>query len=39
MLGQLYNIADDPFEQVDLWGDYPEKVQEMNQILETIKND
>ncbi len=36
--GQLYNIARDPYEKSDLWDQYPEKVKELNQILEEIKN-
>lgn len=38
LLGQLYNIADDPFEENDLWNEYPEKVKELNEVLEAIKN-
>lgn len=39
LIGQLYNIASDPGEQFDLWDDYPEKVKELNKILERIKED
>ena len=37
LTGQLYNITKDPYEQFDLWDDYPEKVKELNKILEEIK--
>jgi arylsulfatase A-like enzyme len=36
--GQLYNVAKDPYEKSDLWDEYPDKVKELNQILEDIKN-
>ena len=38
LTGQLYNISRDPGEQYDLWNDYPEKVKELNKILEEIKS-
>ncbi len=37
LIGQLYNIANDPFEQTDLWDEHPEKVKTLNQLLEKIK--
>lgn len=37
LTGQLYNIQNDPYEQVDLWDDYTEKVKELNKLLEEIK--
>lgn len=33
-----YNLDLDPYEQDDLWDQYPEKVLELNQTLENIKN-
>ncbi|MBA7547753.1 N-acetylgalactosamine-6-O-sulfatase [subsurface metagenome] len=37
LTGQLYNIQNDPYEQLDLWDDCPEKVKELNKLLEEIK--
>ena len=37
LVGQLYNLEQDPYEQEDLWDRYPEIVLELNQILENIK--
>ncbi len=37
LIGQLYNLAKDPYEQHDLWDDYPEKVKELNKRLQEIK--
>jgi len=37
LTGQLYNMSKDPYERSDLWDDYPEKVAELNKILEKIK--
>ena len=37
LCGQLYNLGKDPFEQHDLWDQYPEIVLELNQTLEKIK--
>ncbi|WP_430932123.1 sulfatase family protein [Saccharicrinis sp. 156] len=38
VVGQLYNLTNDPFERSDLWDKYPEKVIELNRLLEYIKN-
>jgi arylsulfatase A len=35
--GQLYNLADDPYEQTDLWEKHPEVVQRLSRQLEEIK--
>jgi arylsulfatase A-like enzyme len=37
LIGQLYNITNDPYEQNDLWDNYPEKVEELTKLLEEIK--
>ena len=37
LTGQLYHIGRDPCEQDDLWDRHPEKVRELNRILEEIK--
>ena len=37
LIGQLYNITNDPYEENDLWDDQPEKVEELTAILEKIK--
>lgn len=37
LTGQLYYLADDPGEKQDLWDQYPDKVSELNTILEQIK--
>jgi arylsulfatase A len=36
--GQLYNVADDPYETHDLWDSQPEIVQEMKKLLDTCKS-
>ena len=36
--GQLYKLSDDPSEQTNLYADYPEKVKELTQLLNQIKN-
>ena len=36
-LGQLYYLADDPGEDVNLWLDRPEKVAEMQALLASIR--
>jgi arylsulfatase A-like enzyme len=35
--GQLYNLSEDPYEQKNLWGEHPEKVKELKQLLEKFK--
>ncbi|MFL3658644.1 MAG: hypothetical protein ACJ07L_11415 [Opitutales bacterium] len=35
--GQLYNLNDDPFQARNLYGRYPEKVQEMKNLMKAIK--
>ncbi len=37
LIGQLYDLDQDPYEQDDLWDQYPEIVLELNQTLEKIK--
>lgn len=37
LIGQLYNITNDPYEQNDLWDNYPGKKEELNKLLEEIK--
>ncbi|MGY8793521.1 MAG: sulfatase family protein [Woeseiales bacterium] len=37
-IGQLYNLAEDPYETNDLWDSNPEVVKMLRQALETIKN-
>jgi len=34
---QLYKLDNDPYEQVDLWDEYPGIVKELNKLLEEIK--
>jgi arylsulfatase A len=36
--GQLYNLHDDPSEQIDLFMTHQEKVKELRQRLEEIRN-
>lgn len=36
-IGQLYNIANDPFEQKDLWESHPDVVKKLRAELERIK--
>jgi arylsulfatase A len=38
LTGQLYNLNLDPYEEDDLWDQYPNRVLEMNQTLENIKS-
>jgi len=35
--GQLYNLANDPYEQHDLWDKHPEKVEHLTGLLERYK--
>jgi arylsulfatase A-like enzyme len=35
--GQLYNLADDPYEKNDLWDKHPEIVARLTELLETYK--
>ncbi len=37
LVGQLYDLKNDPYEENDLWETYPEKVDDLNKILEDIK--
>jgi len=37
--GQLYNLADDPSEQDNLWVDYPELVSELGALLDRYKEE
>jgi len=39
LTGQLYKLDNDPYEQVDLWDEYPGKVKELNKLLEEIKKE
>jgi len=36
--GQLYNLAQDPYEQNDLWDEHPEIVERLTKLLEKIKS-
>ncbi|MDA0350313.1 MAG: arylsulfatase [Verrucomicrobia bacterium] len=35
--GQLYNLKDDPTQSINLYGEYPERVQEMKSLLKEAK--
>ena len=35
--GQLYDLAEDPYEQNDLWDQHPEVVRRLSQLLEQYK--
>ena len=35
--GQLYNLADDPGEEQNLYAEYPEMVRELDDLLERYK--
>ena len=35
--GQLYNLQDDPYEQNDLWEEYPDIVERLTKLLEKYK--
>jgi hypothetical protein len=35
--GQLYNLVDDPGEQNNLWGNHPDMVKRLTELLETYK--
>ncbi len=35
--GQLYNLQDDPYEQNDLWDEYPQVVKRLTKLLEKYK--
>jgi len=37
--GQLYNLADDPGETKNLWSDQPERVQKMEALLKSIREE
>ena len=37
--GQLYNLANDPFEQNDLWGTHPDVVKELQALLERYQRE
>jgi hypothetical protein len=37
-IGQLFNIADDPFEKSDLWESHPELVKTLLRELQAIKD-
>jgi hypothetical protein len=35
----LYNLANDPFEQNDLWGTHPDVVKDLQALLERYQRD
>jgi arylsulfatase A-like enzyme len=37
--GQLYNLANDPYEENDLWGKHPEIAQRLTELLEKVKRE
>lgn len=37
--GQLYNLANDPYEKKDLWGKHPEIAQRLTELLEKVKRE
>lgn len=37
--GQLYNLAEDPTEQINLWQSRPDKVRELQDVLERYRRD
>ena len=36
--GQLYNLAEDPYEEYDLWAEHPEVVERLTGLLEEIQS-
>jgi arylsulfatase A-like enzyme len=36
-VGQLYNLEDDPSETTNLWGQHPELVRELGELLESVQ--
>jgi hypothetical protein len=36
-IGTVYNLVDDPGEQNNLWGNHPELVKRLTELLETYK--